>query len=124
MTDQSFSVQLTSLLGLAHEMQTQIEGIAAPMNAATAQSGVQPQFGAFAEASALAESQQAAIEEMYALLGQVKQALGFAENVTTTVAAGYQQADQDVAANLMFRVADGSSASAGVGSYGGVFQGG
>jgi hypothetical protein len=99
-TDQSFSVQLSSLLGFAQELQTQLQGIAAPMNALATQSGAPPQFGAFAEASDLAQSQQAALDEMHGLLGQVKQAIDFAQNVTSTVAAGYQQADHDVAAGL------------------------
>lgn len=35
---------------------------------------------------------------MQDLLGQVRQAIAFAENVTTAVADAYQQADQDAAA--------------------------
>jgi len=103
MTDESFSVQLTSLLGFAHELQTQIEGIAVPMNTLAAQAQAQPQFGAFAEASALAGNQRAALADMHALLGQLRQAIEFAENVTNTVAAGYQQVDHDVAAGLGYR---------------------
>jgi hypothetical protein len=99
MVDQ-FSVHLTSLLDFANELQTQIEGIAAPMDGLAAQSGVQPRYGAFTEAWMLAESQQAALEEMYSLLGQVREAITFSEDVTKTVASGYQQADQDVAAGL------------------------
>jgi hypothetical protein len=98
MTEQSYSVQPSSLLAFARELQTQLDGIAVPMNALTAQSAAQPQFGAFAEAWLLAQSQQAAVEQMQDLLGQVRQAIAFAENVTTAVADAYQQADQDAAA--------------------------
>lgn len=100
MTDSSFSVQLASLLGFASELQTQTEGVAAPINTLATQSGSQPQLGAFTEAATLAERQQAAVQEMYGLLSQVRQAIGFAADVTNTVASGYQQADHDVAASL------------------------
>jgi hypothetical protein len=98
MIEQSYSVQPSSLLAFARELQTQLDGIAVPMNALTAQAAAQPQFGAFAEAWLLAQSQQAAVEQMQDLLGQVRQAIAFAENVTTAVADAYQQADQDAAA--------------------------
>jgi hypothetical protein len=99
MTEQSFSVQPSSLLSFAQELQTQLDGIAAPMNALATQSGTQPQFGAFTEAWLFGQSQQSAVQEMYELLGQVKQALSFTENVTSTIASAYQDADQDVAAS-------------------------
>lgn len=101
MTEQSYSVQPSSLLAFAHELQTQLDGIAVPMNALATQSAAQPQFGAFAEAWLLAQSQQAAVEQMQDLLGQVRQAIAFAENVTDAVADAYQQADQDAAAGYM-----------------------
>jgi hypothetical protein len=100
MTDQSFSVELRSLFGFAQELRTQLEGIAVPMNTLAEQAGAPPQFGAFAEASDLAQSQQAAVEEMHGLLGQVQQAIDFAQDVTDTVASGYQHADQEVAASM------------------------
>lgn len=98
MADQSYSIQPTSLLDFANELQTQIEGIAAPMNALAKQASTQPKFGGFPEAQTLSASQQSALEQMYSLLGQVKEAIGFVQNVTTAVAHDYQQADQDVAA--------------------------
>jgi hypothetical protein len=113
MTGQTFSVQPSSLRAFAQELQTQLDGIAAPMNALATQSGTQPQFGGFAEAWMLGESQQSAIQEMYDLLGQVKQALGFVENVTTTIASAYQDADQDVAASYG---APGTTAAPGSGT--------
>lgn len=97
---QSFSVELRSLLGFARELRTQLEAIAVPMNTLAEQAGAPPQFGAFAEASDLAQSQQAAVDEMQGLLGQVQQAIDFAQNVTNTVASGYQQADEDAAAGM------------------------
>jgi hypothetical protein len=99
MTEQSFSVQPSSLRDFAQELQTQLDGIAAPMNALATQASAEPQLGAFTEAWMLGESQQSAIQQMYDLLAQVKQAIGFAENVTTTIASAYQDADEGVAAS-------------------------
>jgi hypothetical protein len=98
MADQGFSIQPTSLLDFANELQTQIEGIGAPMNALAKQASTQPKFGAFPEAQTLSTTQQSALEEMHSLLGQIKDAIGFVQNVTTAVAHDYQQADQDAAA--------------------------
>jgi uncharacterized phage infection (PIP) family protein YhgE len=111
MTDQSYSVEPSSLLGFAQELQTQIDGIAAPMNALANQAGAQPQFGGFTEAWLLGGSQQSAIEEMYDLLGQVKQAIAFAENVTSTIASAYQNGDQAAAAGFG-NLATGTTTSA------------
>lgn len=117
MADQSYSVQISSLLAFGQELQTQVEGIAAPMNTLATQSGSQPQFGAFTEAWMLGDSQQSAIEEMYGLLAQVRQAISFAENVTSTVASGYQQADQDVAASFGYGAPDVTAAPASGAQY-------
>jgi hypothetical protein len=100
MADQGFSIQPTSLLDFANELQTQIEGISAPMNALATQAGSKPQFGGFAEAQTFSASQATALEEMHSLLGQVKEAIGFVQSVTTAVAHDYQQADQDAAASF------------------------
>jgi hypothetical protein len=99
----SYSLELPSLASFAQELETQIQGIAAPVNALAAQSGSEPKFGGFAEASSLVDDQQSALQEMYSLLGQVKQAIEFAQGVTNTVAAGYRNADQIVAADLGFQ---------------------
>jgi hypothetical protein len=99
MSGQSFSVEVTSLNKFAQELQTQLDGIGKPMTTLTAQSETEPQFGAFTEAWMLGQSQQSAVQEMCDLLGQVKQAIGFAEKVTTTIASAYQNADEDAAAS-------------------------
>jgi len=109
MTGHSYSVQPSSLRAFAQELQTQLDGIATPMNTLATQSSAQPRFGGFTEALMLGQSQQSAIREMHDLLGQVKQAIGFAENVTTSIATAYQNADQDAAASY---TAVGAAASA------------
>jgi hypothetical protein len=109
MTGQSFSVQPSSLRAFAQELQTQLSGIAAPMDKLAAQHAAQPQFGGFAEAATLAQSQQSAVQDMYELLEQVKQAIGFAGNVTDSIATAYQNGDQNAAASYT-AVAAGASA--------------
>ncbi|GAA1994477.1 hypothetical protein [Catenulispora subtropica] len=98
--EQSFSIHLKSLTDFAAEFTTQIESIQAPMDHLAAMSATPPQYGAFAEAWSLGAGEQAAIEEMYSLLGQVKQAIAFAGTVTGTVAEGYQRADDAVSSAL------------------------
>lgn len=98
--EQSFSIHLKSLLDFADEFKTQIDSIQAPMDHLATMSASPPQYGAFAEAWSLGAGEQAAIEEMYSLLGQVKQAIAFAGDVTGTVADGYRHADENIASAL------------------------
>jgi len=101
MADQSsFFVHLQSLADFAQELQTQLTGMATPINHLDTMSSSPMQLGAFGEADALASANQAAVAEMTELLGQVRQAITFAESITNTVATGYQQADQNVAGGL------------------------
>jgi hypothetical protein len=95
--EQSFTIHLKSLTDFADEFTTQIQSLQAPMDHLATMSDTAPQYGAFHEAWTLGAGEQAAIEEMYSLLGQVKQAIAFAGDVTGTVADGYQNADESVA---------------------------
>ncbi len=100
MADHSFFVHLQSLADFARELQTQLTGMATPINHLDTMSSSPMLLGAFGEANGLAAANQAAVAEMTDLLGQVKQAISFAENITNTVATGYQQADQNVAGGM------------------------
>ncbi|HEY0808346.1 MAG TPA: hypothetical protein VGD84_24980 [Pseudonocardiaceae bacterium] len=100
MADQSFFVHLQSLANFASELQTQLAGMATPIGHLDSMSTTPMMLGDFGEASALTAANQAAVAEMTDLLGQVKQAISFAENITTTVATGYQEADQNVAGGM------------------------
>ncbi len=100
MTDQSFFVHLQTLLDFAQELQTQLGGLGTPIEALSALQDTPMKLGAFGEAASLATSQQAAIVEMSDLLGQVQQAISFAEDITKTVANGYQQADENAAGSM------------------------
>ena len=95
--EQSFSIHLKSLTDFADEFTTQIQSLQAPMDHLATMSGTAPQYGAFHEAWTLGAGEQAAVEEMFSLLGQVKTAIAFAGNVTGTVADGYRNADEGVA---------------------------
>jgi len=115
--EQSFTIHLKSLLDFADEFKTQIESIRAPMDHLAAMSVSPPQYGAFAEAWSLGAGEQAAIEEMYSLLGQVKQAIAFAGDVTGTVADGYRHADENIAVALGVPLPLGGSAPGGSHSH-------
>lgn len=95
--EQSFTIHLKSLTDFADEFTTQIQSLQAPMDHLATMAGTPPQYGAFHEAWVLGAGEQAAIEEMFNLLGQVKQAIAFAGDVTGTVADGYRKADESIA---------------------------
>ena len=122
MTDQSFFVHLQTLLDFAQELQTQLGGLGTPIDQLSALQGTPMKLGAFGEAADLATSHQAAIIEMSDLLGQVQQAISFAEDITNTVANGYQQADQNAAGSM--QVTNGYAGPTGSGSGSGYDQSG
>lgn len=98
--EQSFSIHLKSLTDFADEFTTQIQSLQAPIDHLATMSGTPPQYGAFHEAWSLGAGEQAAIEEMSILLGQVKLAIAFAGDVTGTVADGYRNADEGISYGL------------------------
>jgi hypothetical protein len=100
MHDQSYYVHLESLKDFVRELETQIHAMAKP-NDFLLTLGEEPLlFGEFGEAGSLADANRAAVSEMQGLLDQVRSAIGFAQDVTTTVADGYANADQSVAGDL------------------------
>jgi hypothetical protein len=100
MPDQSYYVHLESLSDFVRELETQIDGMSKPQDFLHTLNGHPLLFGEFGEAGSLADAHNAAVAEMQGLLDQVKGAITFAQNVTTTVADGYEQADQVVAGDL------------------------
>jgi len=100
MPDQSYYVHLESLNDFVRELETQIDGMSKPQDFLHTLNGHPLLFGEFGEAGSLADAHNAAVAEMQGLLDQVKGAITFAQNVTTTVADGYEQADQVVAGDL------------------------
>jgi hypothetical protein len=111
MADKSFFVHLQSLFDFANELQTQLTGMTAPVDRLSTLATTPVLLGDFGEAHTLGASHQAAVAEMTELLGQVQQAIDFAEDVTKTVATGYQQADQDVSGGMRVSHVDSVSPS-------------
>jgi hypothetical protein len=96
----SFAVHLDSLKQFAHELETQIDGMTKPSNGLAALLSAPVSLGNFGEASSLSGRHGAAVSQMHDLLTIVKQAIGFANDVTTTVATGYQHTDENIATAL------------------------
>lgn len=122
--EQSFTIHLKSLTDFADEFTTQIQSLQAPMDHLATMSGTPPQYGAFHEAWSLGAGEQAAVEEMFSLLGQVKQAIAFAGDVTGTVADGYRHADENVAWGLGGPPASNTGGGNGPGPWQGIGPGG
>jgi uncharacterized protein YoxC len=96
----SFAVHLDSLKQFARELETQIDGMTKPSNGLAALLSAPMSLGNFGEASSLSGRHGAAVTQMHELLGNVKQAIGFADDVTGTVATGYQHTDENIASAL------------------------
>lgn len=96
----SFAVHLDSLKQFARELETQIDGMTKPSNGLAALLQAPMSLGNFGEASSLSGRHGAAVTQMHELLANVKQAIGFADDVTGTVATGYQHTDENIASAL------------------------
>ena len=93
-----FRVHLQSLDDFGQELQSQLDALRRPADRLATLSGQQLPLGDFAEANALADRHAGAIEQMTGLMRAVLAAVAFAGEVTNTVAASYQQFDQQAAA--------------------------
>ncbi|MFI5609754.1 hypothetical protein [Amycolatopsis sp. NPDC051903] len=100
MHDQSYYVHLDSLKDFVRELETQIHAMSKPNDFLSTLGDHPLLFGEFGEATSLVDAHRAAVAEMRGLLEQVRGAITFAQDVTTTVADGYEQADQSVAGDL------------------------
>ncbi|MCU1683758.1 MAG: hypothetical protein JWQ81_4497 [Amycolatopsis sp.] len=109
MPDQSYYVHLESLNHFVRELENQIHAMSKPDDSLLTLGDHPLLFGEFGEAGSLADAHRAAVAEMRGLLDQVKGAITFAQDVTTTVADGYEQADQTVAGDLNTSGYDGGS---------------
>lgn len=98
--EQSFKVHMQSLTDFAHELSTQLDGLAKPSHDLASIAEKPLHLGAFPEADGLAQTHSDAINEMCDLLGQVKQAIGFAHDVTRVVAGHYAETDKDIASAI------------------------
>ncbi|MHA3703192.1 hypothetical protein ACXR2U_13525 [Jatrophihabitans sp. YIM 134969] len=127
---QSFLVHLQGLTDISRELQTQVDGIAKPLDAVGELLTDPPAFGPFSEASTLTTWSDDAATQMQGLISDVRAAMQFADEVTRTVATGYAQADDDVSWGLgghapvgtVVGIATGTTREA-VGAVGGVTAG-
>lgn len=104
----SFRVHLQSLKDFARELETQLDAMGKPTDGLTTLWGHPVLLGDFGEAHSLSDRHQSAVRQMHALLGNVREAIAFAGDVTHTVADAYQQTDEDIAAALGVSQGEGS----------------
>jgi len=95
-----FSVHLQSLESFAQELQTQLDGLRAPLDRLAVLTQHDLALGSFGEAYGLGTHHARIAEQMYTLMQAVRQAVGFAGEVTNTVVTSYQKFDQQSAAAL------------------------
>jgi hypothetical protein len=95
-----FSVHLQSLESFAQELQTQLDGLRAPLDRLAVLTQQDLALGSFGEAYGLGTHHARIAEQMYTLMQAVRQAVGFAGEVTNTVVTSYQKFDQQSAAAL------------------------
>lgn len=93
----SFLVHMNSLTDFTRELETQLDGLVKPTDDLASIADEPLLLGEFGEAHGLAQSYDATIAQMCDLLGQVKQAIAFADEVTQVVSGHYAEADQVVA---------------------------
>jgi hypothetical protein len=93
----SFEVRPGELTRLAEEFAAQREAVRHPADRLAALSTDPLEPGAFAEAFALREAHTAAATRMHQMTYAVAVAIGFAEEVTRAIAAGYTEMDEAVA---------------------------
>lgn len=94
---QSFQVRLESLSDFARELETQLDAVRVPTDQLTDLSRQPLALGRFAEAFALRDQHLRTAGQMQDLLIELRDALRFANEVTRTIRAEYEQADTSVA---------------------------
>lgn len=99
-TDDSFLVHMQSLTDFTRELETQLDGLVKPSDDLASIADQPLLLGAFGEAYGLAQTHTDAVTQMCDLLGQVKQAIAFADDVTQAVAGNYAEVDVDIAGAL------------------------
>jgi hypothetical protein len=92
-----FNVHLQSLERFANELEGQLDAMRKPSDRLGELAGQELPLGRFAEAYALGLRQLTAAQQMYGLLQAVREAVGFAGEVTRTITASYRQFDQQAA---------------------------
>ncbi|HEU5475324.1 MAG TPA: hypothetical protein VFV67_32175 [Actinophytocola sp.] len=94
--NEGFAVHLQSLTDFAGELATQLSGMGQPLSDLDSLVEHKLRLGEFNEAYALWNSHGIAVSEMYILVGQARDAIEFANEITKTVSVAYQTYDDTV----------------------------
>jgi hypothetical protein len=97
MTGDRFAVDLGSLTEFASELATQLGGMTQPLGQLESLVDRQLRLGAFGEATTLGQRHGDAVAELHTLVGQAKDAIEFAKEVTGMVGDAYQNYDRRAA---------------------------
>lgn len=93
----SFRVHLQSLVDFAHELEIQLEALQRPVDRLSVLSGQALALGEFDEAHSLRQRNVLAATQMHDLVSAVHDVVGFADDVTHSIADGYARSDQQIA---------------------------
>jgi hypothetical protein len=97
---ESFAVDLQSLTDFTEELATQLSGMTQPLAHLDSLVDHKLRLGEFGEAYSLWDNHGIAVAEMFILVGQARDAIGFAGEITRTVSTAYQHYDDTVTGAL------------------------
>jgi hypothetical protein len=95
-----FEVDLGSLSDFAAELTTQLGGMTQPITQLESLVERQLRLGAFGEAYELGKRHNDALDELHTLVGQARDAIDFAKEVTIMVGDAYRNYDNRAAGTL------------------------
>lgn len=98
--NEAFAINLDSLTTFSHELATQLSGMAQPKGHLDALIAGAMKLGAFGEAHSLRTNHDVAADEMSVLVGQARDAIDFAAEITKSVTKSYEHYDDEVAAAM------------------------
>lgn len=99
-TANHFSVSLESLTAFTEELTTQLSGMGQPLTRLRTLTGGDLRLGQFPEADSLWHNHDVAADEMSVLVGQARDAVDFAKEITKSVTTAYQHYDDHVATGI------------------------
>lgn len=98
--DEAFVVNLDSLTTFSHELTTQLSGMVQPKGHLDALTAAAILLGEFGEAHSLRTNHDVAVDEMSVLVGQARDAIDFAAEITKSVTRSYEHYDDEIAAAM------------------------
>jgi hypothetical protein len=98
--DGSFEINLESLTAFAEELKTQLSGMVQPLGQLTSLTEGAVRLGEFNEAHSLRDNHGVAVGEMQVLVGQARDAIEFAKDITRTVSDAYEHYDDHLTGAL------------------------